>query len=715
MSEDEYVLIDNVRQEDEHIILTVDESIASLQAVERSTGERHAVPFTHRRGTIVLDLASLPDRLPNRMTRFDLFARRNNEGFTVTSGELRLRVVEFQSLPVWKRYFRVHETRIPMVPHIYINRGGSVSLVVRNPAFLDHGERQFRHRHELTALRIRRRSIDVEFTLSLIEVDRFHVTRCYLKYQSNETLAETDAIRPECRWQGQHLQGRFTIKFSDDTDLIPLRHALYIELQSESGQKVQVRLDHLSERLHTELNSRVLPPRIPLRRHRVLALATSPRTSLLSFLVRPATISDTQRVRQWCFVAIARAEALARRVLRKPRRMTALIFEKESATAQDNGIALFDALSRRREAISFDVRFLMDRTSSQWDRVAGRQGVIAKFSLAHWRTIVSPRTFLAASETRYHAAHLYAQPSLLDRHVYARKHYFLQHGVTGFTRVTIFDPDLAIFPDYAVATAAWERDVLVERGMSAENIDITGFARWDRLQPSIARPATRILYMPTGREWLEGRATDELLNTEYTRRISSFLRSDRLANMLEQHNARLSFLPHPKFTELTAALSEASPRVDFLDQASVQFTDLINESDVVITDYSSIAWEFIRGAKNVLLYRFDHEAYSARLNHAMNSRLKSLVSKIETAQDEDGVLDALHGVLTRAPEQRYEMNCALRNEAFDVVDAHNSRRITDAIARRLCELREPRHLPDYPTADQAYKRYLRDTLAIRDA
>lgn len=711
----EDVLVTDLRLEDGAIVLGVGNAIDSLLAVDRGTGVRREISFSEGPGIVILDLAELVDELPKGMARFDLFVRPSSASHERSGEEVRLRVREVQSLPVWERYVRGLNPRSATVPHMYINRGGSVSLVVRNPAFLDHGERQFRHRQELTALKIRGRSIIVEFALTVYEVGRFSVSRSFLKHQSNETFHEIDASSSSYSWHGQTLKGSFVIDLVPGNDPLPLRYALYVELLGENGQQVLVRLDHLSEQLFASFHRCLLAPRMLLDQNRVLSIATSPRTTLASFLVRPATISDTQRVRQRCFIAIARAEAGVRRILRRPRRAMALIFEKEAATAQDNGITLFDFLSHAEAALPFDVRFLMDRNSPQWARVTGRDGVIPKFSLAHWRAITSPTTFLASSETRYHAAHLYAQPSLLDRHVYVRKNYFLQHGVTGFTRVTIFDPALAIFPDYAVATAVWERDVLVDRGMPAENIDITGFARWDKLRSADARQPSRILYMPTWRDWLEGRSAKELLDTEYVRRITSLLSSPELHRLLTEHSARLAFLPHPKFKDLASALHDVSPLVDFIDQDRADFAAVVNEADIVITDYSSIAWEFVRSSKTALLYQFDRRAYEAKIHHSPQPALEEIMKRLASSEDEATLLGVLGRTLNTRPEHLLRENETLARAAFAFTDAQNSRRIQSAMTRRLPELCEPRVLPDYRTADAAYQLYLSETLSITDA
>lgn len=675
-------------------------AFTELIAVDPETGERYPLPLSE---PSTLDYAALEQALPPRAARYGLLARAHG-----AAEWLGLTVPAHADLRPWERVFRADESSSAESLHVFIDPEGHLGVRVRTDVFLDHAERRFDYDHELLALDLERGEIRAEVALTPREAGEFTVERSALRLHSTHERIEILGEHELLGVDGATERWIVRIPLPPSQALTPLRYVLYLTLrESRSGKRIHLRIDHLSAPLFTRLHESLLAPQLRLAGGRVLAVATTPKTTLVSFVVRELAFDDRRPLRTRAAATFARLEVRARRLLRRPRRATALIFEKNASTAQDNGIALFRHLLARSTDPGFDFYFVMDRESPQWDRVVSLPRVVRKYSLRHWRLLVSPTTFLLSSDVRYHLSHLHAQPGLLDKLLYLRKNYFLQHGVLGLKRIGLLRPSSAVAPDATVVSAEWERELARSAGAQDASLDVVGLARWDGLERAAdasPRPLRRILFMPTWREWLEGQSSEELRESEFAQSLQSFLSAPELDRLLEAQGAQLVFLPHPKLAPLSRALSVTGSRVIVLRQEDVDFTELVSASDLVITDYSSIAWDFVWAGKSAVLAQFDRAQHLASPGEYASEAFTDVLASLPLAETPARLLDVLQQLMEEEPSTRDARNEARARQLFPFLDSGNAARVVDAVARRIPELREPRRMPQYTDADALYLR-----------
>lgn len=689
------------RSRQEGLVLTLQRPLHGLIARERRTFAEFDVPFRRVGEDVGIDFSLVEAALPSRMGRYDLLAVAP-DGTTET--------LDFpdshRELPIWRMYFRPPGLPTPLLPHLYINRSGSLTTVIRNPCYVDDEEREFRSRREVTSIRMKRHQLLGSFRLLLEEDGDYEIERCYLKLQSNEEIVAIDDPSFAQRRRGRRIDGHFTLDVPADCHLPPLRYALYVSVRDhDSGESIELKLNHVSRAAFRSMRRLTRPPSLPILGDRVLTLGSPPTASLISFIVRRSTPYDEQAYRQFLFGHLARLEARARRVARRPLPATALIFEKDAATAQDNGFALFDHLSANPDQAEFDFVYVMDRRSSQWSRVADHDRVVPKFSWAYWRLLVSPSSFLVSSDVRFHVANTYSQPGLAGKYAFLRKNYFLQHGVIGLKQVKILTPGSASFPEAIVASADWEKQIMVEAGVPVSSVDVVGLARWDRLVTDSDADDTptrkKILYMPTWREWLEGRTAEELQDSAYARTIGRLLTSPALHELLEHHDVELAFLAHPKFPHLASLFENSGDRVAVLNQDDIDFAEVIDESFAVISDYSSIIWDFVQARRPALLYQFDLDQYQRLTGMYRNDDLEEILGGFPTALTQDDFLQNLQLLLESDPAERATAAARLADTAFPFHNEDNCLRTVEQLNRRLPDLMGFRLMPHYEDADHA--------------
>lgn len=222
---------------------------------------------------------------------------------------------------------------------------------------------------------------------------------------------------------------------------------------------------------------------------------------------------------------------------------------------------------------------------------------------------------------------------------------FLQHGVT-YNAV----PMPALYAesrmhDLFVTSSAWER-TFVQRtfGYPDGIVQTLGLCRFDALHCA-GRPERLVLFMPTWREWLCGAGAEPLCESAYFRCISSLLQSPRLHALLERFDYHLVFYPHHALQgHLDAFRPFERARVVIADCAHYDVQALLLRSAVLITDYSSVFFDFAYLQKPEVFYQFDAARF--RCEHYPEGNFNFMRDAFgPVAATEAETLDALERVL----------------------------------------------------------------------
>jgi putative glycosyl/glycerophosphate transferases involved in teichoic acid biosynthesis tagF/tagB/epsJ/rodC len=153
-------------------------------------------------------------------------------------------------------------------------------------------------------------------------------------------------------------------------------------------------------------------------------------------------------------------------------------------------------------------------------------------------------------------------------------------------------------------------------GYPEKNIAYLGFSRFDQLH-EIHVDKDMILVMPTWRQWLarpikSNYNLDDLEhfeNTEYCIRWNEFLNHPELLQLLNQHQKRIFFYPHRNMQKYLSYFHANSELIQIADRNQYDVQDLLKRAGLLITDYSSVFFDFAYMRKPVLFYQFDEEKF----------------------------------------------------------------------------------------------------------
>lgn len=212
---------------------------------------------------------------------------------------------------------------------------------------------------------------------------------------------------------------------------------------------------------------------------------------------------------------------------------------------------------------------------------------------------------------------------------------FLHHGVLGWKRFDDFYQENKNIMEFFVVGTSVEEEILVERiGVHQDKIHRLGYPRWDYLEERSSLTAQKIIYLPTFRNYMLLGKMDEYFLTA----TRSFLNSPKLRALLRNSGTSLIVHLHPEMSVLESKLDIFEDFSLYIDRGNGSTHALLETSNLLITDYSSVSWDFFLLGKPVIFYRFDIENYETSRGSYLDLR-ENLIG--EVVINKDGLITAI--------------------------------------------------------------------------
>lgn len=282
-----------------------------------------------------------------------------------------------------------------------------------------------------------------------------------------------------------------------------------------------------------------------------------------------------------------------------------LVGERMAGNAQDNGFFFFKYCSEKAQQKR--IYYVIRKKSMDIDRVRPFGNTIYYNSLKHIQLIFIADVFIFTDTI------LDVLPKPLFWIGYFRHNFsvWLQHGVTAIGSIhRNYNKSKYRYIDKLITTSENEKKIFTEKMKFMPNeIEVTGFARWDRMK-SVSKVESRIvLFVPSWRHWLK--MESDFAKTKYFSKYQQFLNSSELAQILDNHHLTLQFYPHFNIHGFLRLFSCQSQRIEIVNPKKTPLFKLIERSCMAITDYSSVSFDFIFQQRPVILYQFDFPEWAA--------------------------------------------------------------------------------------------------------
>ncbi|GAA1854087.1 bifunctional glycosyltransferase/CDP-glycerol:glycerophosphate glycerophosphotransferase [Brevibacterium marinum] len=365
----------------------------------------------------------------------------------------------------------------------------------------------------------------------------------------------------------------------------------------------------------------------------------------------------------------------------------AWVLMDRDVNANDNAEHLFRYLRRRRRDIN--AWFVVEKNSPDWSRLRneGYKRLIP-YGSTLWKALCLNARYIVSS----HADAYVYSPFVLSNGERPRwKFVFLQHGVTqnNISR-WLNGKNIAGMVTSTVDEFASVAGDHSPYKLSAKDVSLTGMPRHDVLAKKASSYAlderSVITVMPTWRQFLVGEAIGRgnrrlpnygFFESEFLRRWLDVLESPELQRMAEEHEYRIMFMPHPNLEDYLPGLT-LPDHVEVRSFAETNVQDVIAQSAVVVTDYSSIAFDAAIVHRPVVYYQFDRERVFGG-DHLTKPGYFSYdrAGFGPVALEHDQVLEALHMTLGHGKEPAPEY--MRRIERTFVTPGHACSRVTEMI------------------------------------
>lgn len=346
-------------------------------------------------------------------------------------------------------------------------------------------------------------------------------------------------------------------------------------------------------------------------------------------LITPDTFSiERHRISQMRY-NIATYRRLAREGVRQPERLTVkkhkdiILITDRPKFGDDNGESLFRHIRANRPDLRDRTWLVLDKSAPSFPELSKTGRVVPPGSPLHRKLYLNTQILFSSHISESYNNPYFDIPLAGYRDVTDFTFVWLQHGITKDHVGSAFNRVKRGLDGVVVATEHEQRYALSDDfAHSSDSVMSTGFPRFDLLRDTSGTGQRSIIYMPTWRSWLTGaRRTDgtserieHFDRQNYFTHQQQFLTHPDLADALERNDVQLRMVLHPAmnaYSEDYEALQ--SDRITVHRPGSVAYAEAIASGSAMITDYSSVFFDFAYLGKPVIFDHSDDAEY--RLRH----------------------------------------------------------------------------------------------------
>jgi CDP-glycerol glycerophosphotransferase len=257
----------------------------------------------------------------------------------------------------------------------------------------------------------------------------------------------------------------------------------------------------------------------------------------------------------------------------------------------------------------------------------------------------------------------------------------VSHGIEGFKKILIQKEDIPLLKrtDYFNCASQYEYELKLNQWKIPEQkLIITGFPRFDRYPSNqSAKEVKNILMMMTWREWLFDLTKEEFIDSIYFKSTVGILKHEGIQKLLADHKLSMNIALHPfmkKFEKYFTGLTDNEHGIRFLDfnQETIEYS--IDHNDMLLTDITSVSWDFLYLNKPIIFYMFDQQEYLEKRGAYLNMDTDLYGYKADS-------IDHVYEYLKKIIEEKITYNewYPKAPDYIDFFDQDNCKRLTKRV------------------------------------
>lgn len=293
-----------------------------------------------------------------------------------------------------------------------------------------------------------------------------------------------------------------------------------------------------------------------------------------------------------------------------------LVMEKKTE-ARDNGYNFFKYLRQKHPEL--EAYYAILPSSADVHKIGNLGNILDADSFQHYLYYLAAK--YSINSQAYGAAP--GNPRVVHKlkRFFApnQKTIFLQHGIIKDDMTDAYRYDITQFDLFCCGAKREHEYIIAKYGYPEDKAKLLGLCRYDRLMNNRDKVSKQILIMPTFRNWLQstnavGEVSDVELehftDTEYYKQYSNLISNSQLQSFARAHGYKLVFYPHYAMQPYIRAFTPFENDVLCIaSRKQYDVQDLLIESNILITDYSSVYFDFAYLQKPVIYFQFDEQEY----------------------------------------------------------------------------------------------------------
>lgn len=223
-------------------------------------------------------------------------------------------------------------------------------------------------------------------------------------------------------------------------------------------------------------------------------------------------------------------------------------------------------------------------------------------------------------------------------------------------------------------------NVLANYGYSENEVSYTGFPRLDGWH-NVKVKKNQILLMPTWRLYLAQNPNTVFEQTKYYGAYQSVLKNKRLSDFLVANDLELVFYLHNDMRKYVGSFCTDCPNIEIVDSdEKYDIQELLKSAALMVTDYSSVHFDFAYMEKPIVYYQFDQDEFYTK-------QYKNSGFHAETDGFGPVVYDdyALVNEIMLAYKNNFEMPLVYKNKMLNFYELHDDKNC-DRVYERILKL-----------------------------
>lgn len=345
------------------------------------------------------------------------------------------------------------------------------------------------------------------------------------------------------------------------------------------------------------------------------------------------------------------------------------LVSERGCEARDNGYFFFLYMKENHPEQS--IKYIISSNSNdlmKFDKY--KNDLIELGSFSHYLALNKASHLISTHIMGYTPDH-YAF-SLLDKYFNLfkdKKKIFLQHGIIKDDIVGLYAENLHL--DLFICGASEEYEFVKKNfHYDSKVLKHTGLCRFDNL--NIYKTRKQILIMPTWRSYINKNKFEE---SEYFIKYAELLTNETFSEISFRFGYKVVFYPHYELQTCISSFKQLN-LADNITIAGFEYDvqSLLKESDLLITDFSSVYFDMAYMKKYILLYQFDTSRYHYKQGYFNVENIGTVVTNLK-----DLLLELEVGLNNSCKMKTEHSNYV--DKFFTYHDEKNCERIYEAINR----------------------------------